>query len=728
MLEKIAYKNNSKLRSLCSKPLYLPRTANERGTTACIERAFERVRPEVNAPKDRLTNSYNSTVGSEVPLVETHVQSMTWYVVQDISNCLKQPAVRDRIEGSPKGSKRHNKLELGIARNRELSGRRRIHSTSKIGKESSLISGLDDVLSGSYENTQLQALKKKAENFEQLDNLSRIMSDPKYLIGCWIKIRSNKGSLTPAFNKDTLDGINLQWFINTANSIRKGGYNFSPARRIYISKANGKMRAITIPDPKDKIVQEGMRQLLEIIYEPRFLECSHGWRSKKGCQTSINNIKMTFGSMNWFIEGDINQQFSSLDYTVLVDILRKDIKDQPFIDLIYKYLKTAYGEKRKAILPISVGVIQGGILSPLLANIYMCQFDQWVTNVLIKEFDKGIRKKANPDYTKAIRNNKIKGKIMRTTITNDENYKRLRYIRYADDFLMGVIGSREDCVTVINKVKQFLNSLKLDLSLEKTKITHATKESAKFLGYRIHITKITKQPIRKLKNNKVSRVVPRPMIDAPIQSIVQKLSQRKYAKANGNPTRNGRLIHLQLTDIVKHYKDVERGILEYYSYCSNYGRFAARVHYILKYSCALTIANKMRLKTLRGTFKKYGKNLSIKNDKNEVIQSYPTISYKKPKKRLKLEAVDTGYLIDNLVNRIGRGRGDLKASCQICGSENNIEIHHIKHLRKGKIKNDWITEVMRKMNRKQIPVCKECHINIHRGTANPKIKLGKFNS
>jgi retron-type reverse transcriptase len=566
------------------------------------------------------------------------------------------------------------------------------------------------VLSGTYKNPQLLELTSKAQNREQLNNLSKIMSDPKFLIGCWVRIRSNKRGLIPVIKEETLDEIKISWFIDTANSIRNGRYKFSSA----------------LNDPRNKIVEEAMRQLLEMIYEPRFLECSHGWRSNKGCHTALNDIRMLFGSVNWFIKGNINQEFESLNHTMLVELLMKDIKDQPFIDLIYKYLKIGYKHKEKSLQTTHGGLSQGKILSPILANIYMHQFDKWIINSLIKEFDKGIRKKANPEYTKAVRCGPIKGKLIRPTLTHDTNFKRLRYVRYADSFLIGIMGSKEDCVAVEDKIKHFLNSLQLNLSLKETKIVHATRDSAEFLGYQIHLTKVTSQPIRKFKNQKVCRVIPRPLLDAPIKKIMEKLNLRKYVKTNGNPTKNGRLIHLQLVDLINHYKEVEKGLLTYYSYCSNYGRLAARIHYVLKYSCALTIAKKMKLRTLRKTFKKYGKNLSITNEKNEIVQSYPTISYKKPKKRFKLSAVSVEDLIDNLTNRIRRGRGDLAGPCKICGSNDNIEIHHINHLRKGIKKDGWLIGVKRRMNRKQIAVCQECHQKIHKGTINPEIKLGKY--
>jgi hypothetical protein len=254
------------------------------------------------------------------------------------------------------------------------------------------------------------------------------------------------------------------------------------------------------------------------------------------------------------------------------------------------------------------------------------------------------------------------------------------------------------------------------LNLNKTKITNAQKDIAKFLGYNIHKTVMSKMPIRKNKLGRLCRVVPRPLLDAPIKDVVKKLIDRKYATKIGKPTRNTKFINHQLSDIIKHYLSVQNGILNYYSLASNYGNLAARVHFILKYSCVLTIASKMKLKTKKKVFKKYGKNLKILNEKGKIMTSYPTISYKKPKKKVLyfVKRFDKDF-IEKIDTRINRGRKDLKGPCAICGSNENIEIHHIKSLNKRPRKGNFLEDMMCKMNRKQVPLCKPCHQQVHAG-------------
>nr|YP_009317774.1 hypothetical protein Nram.m66 [Navicula ramosissima]AOY40378.1 hypothetical protein Nram.m66 [Navicula ramosissima] len=696
---------------------YLIGIQTDPGNTACTERLTERMFAEIKFTMVRITNPYNSMPGSEVP----NMRCVFNYVVLESPKRQKQAATRCRfIEGKPKVNIRRGLLEFGILQHLEKCGERRNRSTGLITRKgSSLIQFTESELSGSYRGEQLLKLKSDLMKGNKANNLSTILSDPKFLVSCWVRIRSNKGNLTPAFD-GSIDGIKSSWFTETAKQIKNGKYQFKVARRKYILKPNSdKLRPLTMPSSKDKIIQEGMRFLLEIIFEPLFKDNSYGWRPNRGCLTAINDIKMKCKAASWYIEGDIEQQFPSLNHKFLISILNSKIHDQAFIDMVYKYIKVGYGESIKEAIPMKVGVIQGGILSPILANIYMHPFDEWVTEYLKPNFDKGDKRAKNPEYFKKYHQDgqKVKDKTIRSVLTQDPNFKRLYYFRYADDFLISVDGTKEDCISLRNQIKEFLsNKINLTLNVEKTKIINAQHESAKFLGYIIHKTPMNKMPIRRDKKNRLARIVPRPMTDAPIKEIVKKLIERKYATRNGNPTRNGRFINHRLPDIINHYRSVERGILNYYSLATNYSRMAARVHFILKYSCVLTIASKMKLKTKRKVFKKYGKDLNILNEKGKIIACYPTIEYKKPKKiYTKSVKVYTTDLIHTLDSRLNRGRKDLKGPCVVCGSNEIIEVHHVRSLRKRPKKGDFLQDMMIKMNRKQVPLCQKCHADVHAG-------------
>lgn len=699
------------------------RGPTSQGTIACIKRRFEIASAKLLTNMGRLTNpSYNFLAGSEVPIKRLSVRN---YVVFLSPSKFTKPAASSSLRrGSPKLVLRRKRTEFAMTRNSKEWGLRRVHSTvTSCRKGPSYVRFDKDTLSGGYESNQLDLLRSYIISNKKCVNLSKILSDPNFLIAAWARIRSNSGSLTFAFSKETLDGIALSWFEETANTMRNGIFQFSPSRRTYISKSDGRKRPLTIPSPKDKIIQEAMRFLLILVFESDFSKNSHGWVSGRGCHTALNQIKMDFVHDNWFIEGDIHQQFSSLNHEILINLLKAKIDDQAFIDLIYKYLRVGYGESPDKVAKMRVGISQGGVLSPVLANIYMTPFDKWIERNLIPNYTKGNRKKANPAYTKMIRFGKVTDHSIPSLYAYDRNFIRLHYVRYADDFIMGLNGPKIYCKQIVDECKRFLfEQLKLTLNIEKTKITHSQLDSAIFLGYRVYKTKLSKMKISRNLKGQLSRRTTNTILDGPIDRIVGKLTERGYTKKDGSPTRNGRFINHTLYDMIEHYKMVERGILQYYKLANNYGRVAARVHYILKYSCALTIASKMKLTTLRRVFNKYGKNLNIKDDSGKIIISYPTVKYRRSKKFTTTPILDFSSLekyIDQYDYRVQRGRKDLKGPCVLCGSNQDIEIHHIRKLSKARRK-DYLSSMMSRMNRKQVPVCKKCHIKIHQGTYDGK--------
>tara|TARA_B110000305_G_scaffold213426_1_gene249328 strand:+ start:7108 stop:9465 length:2358 start_codon:yes stop_codon:yes gene_type:complete len=710
-----AIKYSTNLRGLTSK-----------GNTACAKRGVEverlRAHSELMVNTGRLTNPFNSKAESEV----STSLSVRNYVVFLSQDKLKEPTVSNLMEGSPKLTTRRKQVELGMTRKPKGWGSRRAHSTgnSSTGKGPSQIRLDDNLLSGIYESSHLKILKSRIEGKKKASNLSRILSDPNFLIAAWVRIRSKRGSVTPALTAISLDGIDLNWFIITANQIRNGIIKFSPSGRKYIPKPDGKKRPLTIPSPRDKIVQEAMRSLLAVLFENDFSNNAHGWVTGRSCHTALNQIKMDFAQDNWYVEGDIKQQFLSLDHTILIKLLETRIEDQAFIDLVYKYLKVGYGTSPKHIEPMKMGTMQGGTLSSILANIYMMPFDDWIEETLIKKYTKGKRKRANPAYSKMIRGGKVTDHSILSLMANDQNFIRLHYVRYADDFLLGLNGPKEFCKQIVLECKNFLfENLKLILNVEKTKVTHSQTDSAMFLGHRIHKTKLSKNKIARNAKGQVTPRVTNTILDAPIDKIVENLKLKGYAKSNGNPTRNGRFINHTLHEMISHYKSVEQGILQFYCLANNYGRVSARVHYILKYSCALTIASKMKLKTLRRVFNKYGRDISIKNEKGEVIINYPVVDYKRPKGKPKIanfNFTSVRDLVTIVDERMKRGRSDLKGLRILCGSQEKIEVHHVQKLSKGPKRKDYLSTINARMNRKQIPICQKCHIKIHKGTYDGK--------
>jgi hypothetical protein len=385
-------------------------------------------------------------------------------------------------------------------------------------------------------------------------------------------------------------------------------------------------------------------------------------------------------------------------------------------------MRVGYGEKPDEITPMKLGLMQGGLISPILSNIYMHPFDEWMEDVLVPKYTVGEKKKVNPEYTKMVRQHgRAVDKQISTRIANDENFGRVVYVRYVDDFLIGVIGSKETCMKIREEIKVFLEErLAMTLNMDKTHITHSTTEKALFLGYEISCTPKSKMPIGYDSRGRLVRKTTRTIMSAPIKRVVERLRLKGFLNSNNQPTRCGRYINMDLWNIIESYKSIERGVVNYYSMANNYGRLAARVHYSLKYSCALTISSKMKLRTMRGAFKRYGKDLEIKVKDKSI--SYPNISYKRPRKVMRRpnDYFPFEYFFERLAYRHQRHVGNLKGPCIVCGSPENIEVHHIRALKDIRKKKDWLSMTMAKFARKQVPVCKSCHIKIHSGTYDGK--------
>lgn len=598
------------------------RGLTSKGTIACMKRFFEiisRGKAEIMISMDRLTN-LNPKVGSEVLHSNQNVRGVKHYVVCIILSQSKQPTRITRENGeSPKGIRYQKQSEFGISRNTKVWGRRRIHSTTIInGKGSSEFSIGDIEFKGSIIKDQFNKLQNDLKLGNKANNLTTILSNEEFLIGCYHNIRSKQSSMIK-----NLDEIKLEWFKEVCTSFKNGMFRFKPLKRIYIPKLNGKKKALTIPSPGDKIVQEGMRILLSCIFEGNFKESSHAFRSVKGCHTSLNQVRIQCKKVKWFIKGKIEQQDLNINHTILVEIMRTKIQDEPFIDLIFKYVKVGYSEEnRKEIVPIKRKLAQGGLIYPVLFNIYMHFFDAWVEDEFVY---KHIKKKINFYYAKMIK--KYEKTVDKTIVSTDENFGRVYYIRHVDDFLIGVQGSKKTCDSIRSRIKTFLKEkLGITLNIDKTKITHSTIDQTLFLKYHINCVPIEKMRINSNVKKRLARNTNRMVLNAPIKRVMEELKEKGFLNSRYMPTRNSRYTNIDLWNIIENYRTIEKEVLNYYAMANNYNRLAAKVHYSLKYSCALTICSKMKLKTMKRVFNKYGKNLTITINKKSI--SYPNISYK----------------------------------------------------------------------------------------------------
>jgi hypothetical protein len=323
---------------------------------------------------------------------------------------------------------------------------------------------------------------------------------------------------------------------------------------------------------------------------------------------------------------------------LLIRTVNKRITDQVFIGLLYKALQAGYIFQGESPFSSELGAPQGSTLSPILCNVMLHEFDEWMETQMEK-FNIGKRRKLNPDYRKLIRKGLLRAAAhlagIQSRMAKDPDYKRMRYVRYADDFLIGILGSKEDCLHIQDMVTNFLlDKLKLNLNPDKTKITHATTEPALFLGTQIRITPHDKKPYREVvrgDHNYLMLTNTAVQLVAPTERLIDRLTTRGLCRKEGQPTRWTKMIPFDSAHIVKLMWQMWIGIATYYSFASNY-RDLGKIHYILKYSCMLTLVSKYKLKTLKKGFERYGKNIEIRSEKGEILASFPDVTFTAPKK------------------------------------------------------------------------------------------------
>jgi group II intron reverse transcriptase/maturase len=485
--------------------------------------------------------------------------------------------------------------------------------------------------------------------------------------------------------------------------------------------------------------------ILEAIYDsphsPYFEDASHGFRPHRSCHTALREIRTHWTAVNWYIEGDIRSCFDELDHQILVQILRKKIKDERFLNLIRKLLKAGYmdlhGIKKESI----IGSPQGGIISPILANVYLHELDIYVEE-LRKRQENGAKKRANPDWarliyrknqmvrrgetrTKAFRNLMKDLRKTPSKVVNDPEYIRIKYMRYADDWLIGLCGNHTLAEEIKEEVKTFLKEhLKLTLSEEKTRITHAQTEEAFFLGTLLTIgnggeAKVVLQKTSKGKTIQRRSTGWATIMKAPIEKLLKRLKERGFCTATGEPTAKGLWTSLDADQIIQLYSSVNRGLQNYYRFVDNWKQ-CSRIQYILKFSLAKTLAQKYKI-SVPEVFQRFGKNLSLlikgqggKADRQVCF--YFNRDWTKNRLAFQGGSQNDIDVVRTLVRL--RTRSKLGKPCCICGEAyKQIEMHHVRHIRKLSNKRvaTGFNRLLRALNRKQVPVCSDCHWKIHRG-------------
>lgn len=591
---------------------------------------------------------------------------------------------------------------------------------------------------------KIRKLNASRSNWVNKD-LYRLLFKRDLYIVAYERIKSNAGNMTKGSDGTTIDGFSIDAIDRIIKSLRDESFKFKGARRVEIPKANGKVRQLGIAPPRDKIVQEVMRIVLEAIYEPTFHDLSHGFRPDRGCHTALKVVRTDWSGVNWIIEGDIKGFFDDIDHSTLIRLLRKRIDDERFLNLILKALKAGYFEFG-TFKETLAGTPQGSIVSPILANIFLHEFDEFVDKKIIGSFQKGKAKKRNPESRKisgrlegvrrelsslsgeerasrveAIRLYKKQLMEIPSSHPRDDSFIRIKYIRYADDWMIGVNGSIELAHKIRDLAAEFLrDELSLTLNMDKTHIRHAKTEAAFFLGTSIKIGRGTK--VKKVKRGSqtfTKRVAGwTPVMFAPVDKLVSDLHSKGLCDSAGNPKSKGAWTALDDTQIVEMYSGILRGLLNYYSFVDNYSALT-RVQYIVKFSAAKTLAGKHR-SSVRKIFKKYGDRLTVRiyDDKGKIVRAVSLYLCKDWKAApMRFMVSDRNAMEGRLVtfSRL-RTRSKLHSPCVICGEPNGVAMHHVRHVRKMGSKVKGFNKILALINRKQIPVCKDCHVSIHNGS------------
>jgi group II intron reverse transcriptase/maturase len=620
--------------------------------------------------------------------------------------------------GLPKGRKAYGNRDAILAKETNFSEGRQAHSRSK---KAYIISEEECV-----KLFELRNHAAKVVNFGcSYNNLIHIIGDYQTLLLAYELLKSKPGNMTKGPTSETLDGIDRTFLLKTATKLKEGKFKFSPSRRIWIPKPGKKeKRPLAIASPREKVVQKAMELVLSAIYEPSFLDNSHGFRPNRSPHSALKMIDETFKGVVWFIEADVTKCFDSFNHDKLLEILSKRIKCQKTLALIRSSLKAGYVELGGIAEKALLGTPQGSVLSPLLCNVYMHEFDLFMNKLMMEE-KKGTRRRQNPAYTKvlnlALKANTLeeKVKIRRHGLRQhpmgdpmDPNYVRVQYVRFADDFLISVIGSKALTVNIKERVANFLSSeLDLILHKDKTLLTKASKGPAFFLGTEIQQPNRTTKKVVLTAGKIKARVTARISMKAPVQKLIKKLMLRGFVKWNENgtilkSTAIKRMVNLDHADIVNYYNMVVRGILNFYSHVDNRSSLGSLVR-SLHMSCALTLALKYKLRRKALVFKKFKSALTCPD--TGVGLFFPNTLQRI--RRFNVKAANMASLEKSWAGKLTRS--NIGKVCIVCGAE-NPQMHHVRSIKSLKTRKlDWFTMQMAAINRKQVPLCAEHHQKLH---------------
>ena len=591
-------------------------------------------------------------------------------------------------------------------------------------------------------NTILELIKERGKKGLPLERVYRLLFNQDLYLKAYGKIYRNKGAMTHGVTEETPDDMRLPKIEAIIEALRYERYQWLPARRTYISKKNGKKRPLGMPVWSDKLVQDVLRLMLEAYFEPQFSDHSHGFRPERGCHTALREIYRAWRGTTWFIEGDISQCFDKLSHELLIEALKEHIHDGRFIGLLQELLDAGYLEDW-TFNETPSGVPQGGIVSPILSNILLDTLDTYVETVLIPKYTRGARKGRNNEYQKLIlqswrqrrKGNVEKAEELRKqaqglhSTKDDPHYRRLKYIRYADDFLLGFSGPKSEAEEIKQQLREFLQGmLKLELSEEKTLITHARSEAARFLGYEITTFKEDGKRTKRNTNNRGVITMCRSInggIGLQVPNDVLKEKCRRYMR-KGETIHRAELMEGSDYEIIMTYQLEYRGIAQYYRLAYNMSKLT-KLKWVMERSLTKTLAAKHKLSVPK-VYEKYRAKRMVDGKEYHVLQA----SLPRPDKEpliatwggIPLRWDIKATLQDEPRKFYGSNRTELERRlladfCEMCGSNKNVEVHHVQAMRKlheypGGPKPEWVKRMIA-LRRKTLILCRRCHMAVEDG-------------
>lgn len=583
----------------------------------------------------------------------------------------------------------------------------------------------------------------------KVNGLYRLLKSPLLWEHAYQRIAPNKGAMTPGVDGQTFDGFSPDKVRSIIERLANGTYRPQPARRVYIPKANGQKRPLGVPTTEDKLVQEVVRTILEQIYEPLFSRHSHGFRPKRSCHTALESIRAIWTGVKWLIDVDVVGFFDNIDHDVLVSLLEKRIADRRFVRLIRGLLKAGYVEDWVFHKTYS-GTPQGGVVSPMLANIYLHELDMFM-QAKMAGFDKGKQRSPSPD-ARRIRNRlsyvrrtvdqlRAKGRGDDPRVTSfleeigrlkaerlavpasdafDPNYRRLRYCRYADDFIIGVTGSKSEARQIMEEVRTYLSDhLKLAVSAEKSGI-HKASDGARFLGYEVR-TMTNPNPHKAIFDGRpaVRRgLADRMKLLVPRDRVVRFVNSKEWGEYDSfRPVGRAALRFASDVEIVLAYNAEWRGFANYYAIADDVKRKLNKAGYFALLSCVKTIAGKHRTSARRVFAKlRRGTDFYISYEVGDTTRTIKLWQLKDLQRHTRtwggIDIPSSAKFVFSRTELVER----LNArECERCGSNDQpCEVHHVRRI--GELQHAGFSRHMAAARqRKRMVLCSRCHNDVHAG-------------